>query len=438
MNRTTKIRRESKKSALVGVICAMVWAAPGLAVAQTATYVPEDEIAGAGEESKVDGTLGVSSTFSLASNQNVVGQVDGFSMLFGVGLLGGVDYLKGSYEMRNTLKLNTAWARTPVIEQFIKTNDVLDVENLHNYFLLKWFGVFGRLSLRTNIFPTEVVLAEPMDFATVDANGDPDVIVSDTRRFRLNDQFSPLTLHESLGVFAEPVKTRPISLSVRLGGGARQTFVDSVYVVDDDDATADITEVQLLDTVIQGGAEAFLGARGSFQEKRVGYQVGASVMLPFLNNDPQDRAATELTRIAAEADVTFGVFSWLNFVYSFKFINDPQLVEEPQIQNNLMLTFQYTLIERDTTAEETSPSEVEKAKAAAAAAEAKAAAAEAKAEAAEERAAEVQRELEEAREKLEQEEAEGESAAPDGPELPEGVGEDRPLEDDASGGDDAP
>ena len=110
-------------------------------MAQTTTYVPEDEIKlneaeAALSTGRIDGTLGLTASFSLASNQNVVGQVDGFSTLVGLGLVGGLDYLRGRYEMRNTLKLNESFARTPVVPEFLKTNDVVDVENLHNYFLI--------------------------------------------------------------------------------------------------------------------------------------------------------------------------------------------------------------------------------------------------------------------------------------------------------------
>ena len=113
-----------KKNVWAALAASTILAAPALATADTTTYVPEDEIkqneaeASLGE-GRLDGTFGLSASFSLASNRNVVGQTDGFSMLFGVGVVGGLDYLKGKYEMRNTLKINEAFSRTPVIDEFI-------------------------------------------------------------------------------------------------------------------------------------------------------------------------------------------------------------------------------------------------------------------------------------------------------------------------------
>lgn len=384
------------------MLCA---SAPAFAQQPTTTYVPVDEIKQNEAEAslgkgRIDGTLGLTASFSLASNQNVVGQVDGFSTLVGLGLVGGLDYLHGKYEMRNTLKLNESFARTPVVPEFLKTNDLLEVENLHNYFLLDWAGVFGRLSANTNIFDTEDVRTESNDYLLTNPNTGQDAnLAADAERFTLNKPLSPLSFSQSLGVFAEPVQTTPIKLSVRLGVGGRQTLADGVLVLDDDAETEGVVEVKQLTNVIQGGAEAFVGAAGSFQEKRMTYNVGAGVMVPFLNNDEQNRDALELTRLAVEGNLTFGVFEWLNLVYSARIINDPQLLEDVQIQNNLLLTFQYTLIERSK-AKPTDPDEVAKAVAAAAAAEKKAAEAEKKAVEAEAKAAEAEKKAAEAEQKM--------------------------------------
>ena len=374
-----------------------VTAAPAWAMAQTTTYVPEGDIKVneaelALQEGRMDGMLALSASFSMASNSNVVGQSDGISLLVGLGLIGGLDYLRGKYEMRNTLSLNEAFSRTPVIDEFIKTNDAIEIENLHNYFLLSWFGVFGRLDAKTNLFKSEDIRTDPVSYVLVGDDGERSEIVT-SERLLLNEAFAPFTLSESVGVFAQPVRNDAFTLMTRVGFGARQTFADGVRVVQDDDDTETI-EVTELDNVIQAGAEGFVGVRGGTKDGRATYNVGTSIMIPFLNNDDQDRSATELTRLAAEAQVTFGVFEWLNLVYNFKAIKDPQLLDETQLQNNLVLTFQYTLLERST-AKPTDVSEVVKAQAAAAAAENKAKLAEERAAEAEARAEAAEQQLEE-------------------------------------------
>lgn len=420
------------------IAATLVLLAPGFASAQTTTYVPEDEIKQNEAEAelkagRIDGTLGISASLSMNSNQNVVGQTDGFSTLFGVGLVGGLDYLRGNYEMRNTLKLNESFARTPAVPEFLKTNDVVDVENLHNYFFTKWMGAFGRFNLRTNLFSTYDVRSEDINYVLVDDEGavvdsninEPVVGTSaQTVRTRLNGSFAPLDLSESLGVFAEPIRTVPFNLSTRVGFGARQTLADGVRIVADDAATENVVEVKSLENVVQAGAEAFVGIKGSLENKRITYTVGGSAMLPFLNNDARSRSTTELARLAAEANVTFNVVEWLNIVYSGKAIRDPQLIDDIQLQNNLLLTFQYTLIERNQ-AKPTDPDEIAKAQKLAAEADKKAKEADAKAKEAEARAAEAEKKAAEAQRLLEEERKKKEAEAnqpatePETPEAPE-------------------
>ena len=386
-------------------VCALtfLWAWPTLALAQQTTYVPADEIKRlAAAQALLDqqggrfgGTLSASASLSFASNDDVVGQVDGNSTLIGVGILGGLDYVYRHYEMRNTLKLDQAWSRTPVIDEFIKTNDILQTETLHHYFLLDWAGVFGRVELTTNLLETEDVRAEPVTYAL-------EGTTQTTDRFELNGAFDTISLHQALGVFAEPIRTKPLALSLRLGAGGRQTFAKGVFVVADDAATPAVIELQALEDVYQAGLEGFLGVQGELEEGRVGYTVGLTAMMPFLNNDSQDRSPTELVRVAAQANLTLGVFSWLNVVYNFTAIKDPQLVDLAQIQNTLLISLQYTLIDRSSSPPTPEAAEIEAAKAAAAAADKKAQEAEEKAEAAEERIEAIEEKVRAVEEKVEE------------------------------------
>src|SRR3977135_3463869 len=77
---------------LVGVA---VLCSPGIALAQ-AQIVPGNGVKGA-DKTDVEGWapfLGLTATLSLADNSSVIGQVDGFSTLFGLGLTGGADYAR--------------------------------------------------------------------------------------------------------------------------------------------------------------------------------------------------------------------------------------------------------------------------------------------------------------------------------------------------------
>jgi hypothetical protein len=308
-------------------------------------YVPAGDIQQQdGKRKGFDGVLSASANINMASNSHVVGQVDGFSLLLGFSLLGGLDYIHGPHEWRNTLRLTQAWARTPVVNEFIKANDVLDLESVYHYFFLSWMGAFGRINMETAMLPAEDVRTDPATYLATRSDGTTRTF-NNTRRLELSGAFAPLTFNQSGGLFAEVFQSDPISVSLRLGVGARETFSEGVLVITDDNNTPTI-ELTELDNVYQSGVEAFISARGGLNNGRVSYEGGLGALLPVLNNDPLDRGAAELTRVGLFAHVSFHVFEWMSLDYHARLLRDPQLLDEIQLQNNLLFTFQYTFIER--------------------------------------------------------------------------------------------
>ena len=119
------------------------------------------------------GTLQAQATVNLVSNKSVVGQTDGMSTLLGIGLLGGLDYIHQRHVWSNTFQLSEAWARTPVLPEFVKSDDMVSIESLYNYFLLSWAGAFARADVTTALLRTWAITAEPVDYAITDRNGEP-------------------------------------------------------------------------------------------------------------------------------------------------------------------------------------------------------------------------------------------------------------------------
>ena len=68
------------------------------------------------------------------------------------------------------------------------------------------------------------------------------------------------------------------------------------------------------------------------------------IMIPFINDldTEDDRSITELTNIEIGATISFKVFEWLAIDYVFRALRQPQLLDEWQIQNNLLLTASYS------------------------------------------------------------------------------------------------
>ncbi len=293
-----------------------------------AEIVPSDADKGADAEKDLQGWnpfLGLTATLSLVDNSNVLGQVNGFSALGGLGILGGTDYISDRHVLRTSIIINEGFARTPVVSQLVKTNDVLKIDGLYNYFVTKYLGLYGRLGIATSMFDTDDVRGQPTTW--VDITGT-----------------TPVTLNAN--AFSQHLSNE---FALRLGLGGRSTFADNVLVLHDDPTTPEIEVVRLTD-VHQLGAEAFAGATGKLDKGKALYKAGVAVLFPFVNNDKYDRSATTLTRIAFEGNLNYKMSSWLSLVYSFSVIRDPQLFpagkELVQVQNTLLLTFQVNLVKK--------------------------------------------------------------------------------------------
>ncbi|MGM0557944.1 MAG: hypothetical protein ACQEVA_16280, partial [Myxococcota bacterium] len=295
-------------------------------------------------EDGFDGRLSTSATFNLVSNSNVVGQNDGNSVMLGGNILGGLDFTEGKHKVSNTLTYNTSWARTPVIAEFVKNNDEIQLENIYNYFLTDWIGPYARLSFETSLFPTERVTGDQKNYEITRLDGGVDTEV--TNRLRLADPVNPFELFQSAGIFLEPVRRQAIQAMLRVGFGARETLANGVLIVQDDPNSANI-QVQELDDVIQAGAEAFLGAQGKFPEQRIDYRLGATAMIPFINNSDTDASAVDLTRLGFNGALTFNALDWLGLSYDVNVLSDPQMLDKVQVQNSVLLTFNYTFLEAD-------------------------------------------------------------------------------------------
>lgn len=313
--------------------------------ADTTEYVEIDEASldGDGRDDGLYAGLDVEGSFNLVSNRNVVGENDGMSLHIGAGSSANLDWIRGDHVLRNTLEIDSSWARTPALETFVKNSDNVDLESLYNFYLTDWAGPFARASLETSAFPTHARTAEETDYAIERLDGTVDEQTTD--RLRVADPFQPMSLFQSVGAALEPVSDERIRTSFRLGFGARQTLAEGVLVVTDDTTDDDQVIVDELDNAIQAGAEAFAGVEGQFSERNLSYRLGATGLVPFINNDDTERSALELTRIGVTATARVDVFSWMGLTYRASLLNDPQLVDELQVQNSLLLTLNYTLID---------------------------------------------------------------------------------------------
>jgi hypothetical protein len=280
-------------------------------------------------------------SFSFGNSQKVIGQADGSTVALSVTIGSGANYRTGPHELRNTLNITEAFSRTPVLEEFVKSTDTLKYEGVYLFHLLDWLGPYARLSLETAIFESFDVQPSTVQWIVTDADGNVETPIG--RRLRLTDGFNPFTLRESAGFFATAYDTGPLKIEARLGFGGLHVFADDQFAVTDDGDTDQI-EVSELKSFNQAGGEFGLTLGGALYEKKVTYSFGADVMMPFVNEleEGDDRSVTELTNIELNGKISFKLLSWLSVDYVLKAIRQPQLLDEFQVQNNLLVTASYT------------------------------------------------------------------------------------------------
>ncbi|MET0343006.1 MAG: hypothetical protein ABW252_18510 [Polyangiales bacterium] len=279
----------------------------------------------------------LAANLNVASNRDVVGQVDGNAVLVGGSAIAGVTYLRGRHQWLNTGSINEAWSRTPALNRVVKSTDVVDLQTLYNFFVNPYTGPFARLALQTGLVKTDRVTAAPVTYVR---DGVPTETVT-TSRLRLSDSFQPFTLSESVGWFAQPVRSEPVNLTGRVGFGGRHTFADGVIAVTGDEDDAGNTLYQRLTDVHQAGAELFAGLDGKQLGGKVLYSVGLTALFPLISNDDTDRSIVALTRVGLSATLGMSVVSWLSVNYALKVVRDPQLIDTVQVQNTMLLSLQY-------------------------------------------------------------------------------------------------
>ncbi len=294
-------------------------------------------------------TIGASLAFS--NNKDVVGQVDGSTITMGAKIDATADYNRGPHEWRNTLGLAAGTTYTPLVKEFVKTTDILHLDTIYLFHIVKVFGPFVRFSMDTQMFAGTDVRPAPVVYSIARLGADPakpELLPS--TRFALSDPFKPMTLKQSIGAFLQPIAEEKVSFEIRAGFGAQETLADKQFALLDDAATPNI-EVQELQNVYQGGPELALAVWGTFADKKVAYKAEAAAMTPVLRSpatpvlaeDGSELSTFELTNIQLGASLSFKLVDWASLDYQFKAVRFPQVINKFQIQNALLLTFALTL-----------------------------------------------------------------------------------------------
>lgn len=285
----------------------------------------------------------VGSSVSFGDNRKVVGQPTGSSWLMGLQFTGGANMVYGRNEWRNALSVKESFSRTPIIPEFVKASDELKLDSIYIFrFYPPWLGVFANVGLATAILEGKDVRPTDVDYLIPGRD-----TVFTNNRLKLTDPFKPFNLKEGVGLVYTPVSVEELTVEARVGAGGRHSFAEGQLVLADKPETVGLIEIGALSTVHQAGPEAIVSAWG-VAEKLVTYKASIEAMTPFLHTDllpGDDRSAFELTNVEFLASLSFKLVSWASLDYQLKVLREPQVLDEWQIQNSLLLTFSYTLID---------------------------------------------------------------------------------------------
>ena len=327
-----------KFSVLVLGLLTLAFAAPTMAQDDLVDDKKHKEI------KKKDGwdfLLTPSLSLSFADNRGVIGQPDGSTVVLGVIVAAGTDFRHQKHQWRNRLNITEAFSRTPVIDNFLKSTDIFKFETLYLYSFLDWLGPYARFSLNTAMLESFDSHGDPVTWAIA---RDGAVETRSGFNLRLTDGFTPATLRESAGLFATAYETKPLAVEIRMGFGGLHAIADGQLAIKDDEATAEL-EVIELSSFNQAGGEFAIAAFGSMYKKRIVYKAEVEFMMPFIHDELEpgdDRGLLELTNIEISASISFKLLDWMSLDYVLRAIRTPQLIDEFQLQNNLLLTMSYS------------------------------------------------------------------------------------------------
>lgn len=280
--------------------------------------------------------------FFFADNDKVVGKTNGLTTTIG-GKFRAALYHFGDHEFRNDLNIDLSFTRDPLLKAFTKNSDEFDFLSLYIYHIpnIKWLGAYAKANLNTSLLKSFDQQSTTSNYLITRTNGTQSV---STNKLKLTDPFKPLRLEESVGAFFKPYTSEEFSLEALLGPGFRQVFANNQLVLREDGTTPEI-DVAELQNFQQIGAETQLFAKGSFDSKRFGYETKTSLFLPFydsLEDDGRNLMESSIWKLSHKFSAK--ILSWASLEYNLNVVRDPQILDDFQISNSILLNFSAALL----------------------------------------------------------------------------------------------
>lgn len=348
--------RDTFSLALI-IALSVLFGMPASALAQDAEDIPPEEIAPEDVEGEVmkseeDGRrpdgwhyqLGVGASFAINHTRKVVGATNGLTLALGGLLNGELDYVIGDHEWQSDLAVEQQQTKTPLLDGFIKSIDLLELKTLYLYRVNDWFGPFVRARLQTAILEGFDRRPEDTTVIRTARDGSVDIdIVDAQQKIDLTDPFEPFVIVETAGVFLEPITRKRFTLKTKAGFGGQHILVQDGYTITDDEDTPELELTQLEDSH-SFGAELELEMFGKIQDN-ISWNILMNGFFPIVTNVEPEPDEIDKIHVAIDAGISVKLLSFLSLDYSLGIRRQPFVVDDWQVTNALLLTANYSFFE---------------------------------------------------------------------------------------------
>ena len=192
------------------------------------------------------------------------------------------------------------------------------------FYFIKSFGVYGRLRLASNVFPTKFYLeADQPVIYKINTEGDTIQTITNSDNVQITPMLYPLSLEEGIGLNLTLFNTNTSNLYIKTGLGFSQTVNSNVYEQD----TTDPNIFRELESVNLSGFEGNVG--GDFRiSNNINYVAEFYTLYPF------EKSRKQVFRL--DNTLSFRISSYVSLDYTLT-VKQDETKSWTQVDHNLSL-----------------------------------------------------------------------------------------------------
>jgi hypothetical protein len=279
--------------------------------------------------------VGASTTWSL--NRRYVGIADGHYFGLGGKIGGHTNFKQDIHEWRTSLAWLATFNKIPSIEAWIKSADQLDFQTDYLASLSESWGYFVTVKLNTSVFSGTD--RRPADVNYVIEDLDQKQTTLRGKSLSLTKPFLPLYLQESTGFLGKMLNYSYLTWKIYGGPAARQNFADEQRAISE--ANEEV-KVKTLRTTYQLGPILGTTFSGWYFNDKLSYEAGVEALYAIFRFPVLEaHRFAERLNVEIYSALSFKFYSWMALTWDLRAIRLPDILDDFQLQNNVLLTFSY-------------------------------------------------------------------------------------------------